>query len=99
MASVSHPSWYVASRVLASTLGGYAFTWGFISLGAMLLFAAGMNLEEASSLSSMLGFLVLLWGFCWAFVAASLARVWLVLAGGGVLMTAAGWWLSRALMH
>ena len=28
--------------------------------------------------------------FCWAFAAASLARVWVVLAGGGALMTGAG---------
>ena len=33
----------------------------------------------------MLGFLVFLAAFCWAFIAASLTRVWVVLAGGGAL--------------
>lgn len=98
MASASNSSWHVASRVAASTLGGYAFTWGFIALGAMLLFAVGMSLDEASSLASMLGFLVFLAVFCWAFIAPSLARVWWVLAGGGGLMSLAGWWLSRVLV-
>jgi hypothetical protein len=45
----------------------------------------------------MLGFLVFLAAFCFAFIAARLARVWTVLAGGGALMSLAGWWLSRGL--
>ncbi len=97
MASTTHSARHVASRVAASTLGGYAFTWGFIALGATLLFASGMDLEEASSLASMLGFLIFLLAFCWAFISPSLSRVWAVLAGGGASMTLAGWLLSRAL--
>jgi hypothetical protein len=45
----------------------------------------------------MLGLLIYLFVFMWAFVAKRLAVVWGVLAGGGVLMTVAGWWLSRSL--
>ena len=37
----------------------------------------------------LLAFLVFLVCFCWAFAAASVARVWIVLAGGGALMTGA----------
>jgi CHASE1-domain containing sensor protein len=42
--------------------------------------------------------LVFLGVFLWAFSARSLARVWLVLAGGGALMTGAAWLVQRALL-
>lgn len=88
----------IGSRILAATLGGYALTWGFIALGAMALFAGGMDLGEAQALVFLLGFLLFLAAFCWAFACRSLARVWGVLAGGGGVMTLAGWLLSRVLM-
>lgn len=97
MAAVSDPSWRVASRVAAGVLGAYAFAWGFVALGAMLLFAAGLDYYDASSLALMLAFLVYLASFCWAFVSRSVARAWAVLAGGGAAMTLAGWLLSLAL--
>jgi len=84
------------SRVCAGILGSYLFTWGFIALGATSLLAAGLRFHEATDLAAMLGFLVFLAAFCFAFIA-NLARVWLVLVGGGALMTLAGWWLSRSL--
>lgn len=88
----------IASRVAASLLGGYAFVWGFVSLGITLLVAAGMPYQEAQPLLFLLAFLVLLGLFCWAWSAASATRVWLVLAGGGAAMTAAAWLLSRAMV-
>jgi len=97
MATVSYSSWHVFSRICAGILGSYVFTWGLIALGASSLIAAGTEFHEATSLVSMLGFLVFLCTFCWAFVAASVVRVWAVLAGGGALMTLSGWWISRAL--
>jgi len=97
MAAAIHSGWHIASRVGASILGAYLFTWGFIALGSAALLAAGLEFHEATNLAAMLGFLVFLAAFCFAFIAASLARVWLVLAGGGALLTFAGWWLSRSL--
>jgi hypothetical protein len=89
---------HIVSRIAAGMLGGYAFTWGFIALGIGLLFAAGMPFHDAESLSYMLAFLIFLIAFLWAFAATSLARVWLVLAGGGALMTGAAWLVQRALI-
>lgn len=89
--------WQVSSRVVASVLGSYAFTWGFIAFVSAGLLRAGFEFHEATELASMLGFLVFLGAFCFAFVAASLVRVWGVLLGGGSLLTVAGWWLSRSL--
>jgi hypothetical protein len=89
--------WQVASRVCAGILGSYAFSWGFIALGGAGLLSAGMEFHEATSLVSMLGFLVFLCAFCFAFISNSLTRVWLLLGGGGAVMTLAGWWLSRSL--
>lgn len=88
---------HVVSRVGASLVGSYAFVWGFISVGIALGVAAGMPYAEAQALLYLLAFLVFLAGFCWAFVAASAARVWAVLGGGGALMTGAAWLLSQSL--
>lgn len=97
MRAASKSSLHIVSRVGASVLGSYVFTWGFIALGSTLLLSAGLAFHEATDLPSMLGFLVFLAAFCFAFIAASLARVWLVLLGGGLLMTLAGWLVSRSL--
>lgn len=85
------------SRIAASLLGGYAFVWGFVTLGIALLMALGMGYGDARTLSYLLAFLVFLAVFCWAFAAASVLRVWLVLAGGGVVMTGFAWLLTRQL--
>lgn len=84
------------SRIAASLLGGYAFTWGFTTLGITLLVAAGMPYGEAQTLLFLLAFLLFLGLFLWAFAAASLRRVWTVLAGGAAVMTTAAWLLTRA---
>ncbi|MDM0089418.1 MULTISPECIES: iron uptake protein [unclassified Variovorax] len=89
---------HLASRIAAGMLGGYAFTWGFIALLIGLLFAAKMEFHDAEALGYILGFIVFLGVFLWAFSARSLARVWLVLAGGGALMTGAAWLVQRALL-
>jgi hypothetical protein len=88
---------HVLSRIAASLLGSYVFVWGFGSLGTLLGVAAGMPYAEAQALVFLVTFLVMLGCFCWAFTAASLTRVWAVLAGGGALMTGASWLLGRAL--
>ncbi len=89
--------WHIASRVAASLLGGYAFVWGFATLGVALMLRAGMPYDDAQTLAYLLAFLVFLAAFCWSFAAASLARVWLTLAAGGAAMTAAAWLLTRNL--
>ncbi len=95
-ASVRHLS--IASRIAAGLLGGWAFVWGFATLGITVQVALGGPYDEASTAMMLLAFLVFLVVFCWSFAAASLARVWAVLAGGAVLMTAAAWLLQRALV-
>jgi hypothetical protein len=87
----------VAARIAASLLGGWAFTWGFVALGITLLVAAGMPYGEAQTLLYLLAFLVFLGLFLWSYAAASVRRVWFVLAGGGAAMTAAAWLLAQAL--
>ena len=87
----------VVSRIAASLLGGYAFVWGFVTLCICLMLLIGMPYGDAQKLAYLLAFLVFLWAFCWAFAAASVVRVWTVLAGGGATMTAAAWLISRSL--
>jgi hypothetical protein len=85
----------IAARVAAGVLGGYTFVWGCATLGIALLLYVGMPYGDARTLVFLLAFVVLLIVFCWAFVAASLIRVWLVLAGGGAVMTGLAWLLTR----
>lgn len=89
---------HVVLRVAAALAGGYGFTWGFAALAIAALFAAGTSLEDAQSLAAMSGFLIFTAAFLWAFAAGSLARVWLVLAGGGAVMAAAASWIQTALV-
>lgn len=89
---------HTASRIAAAVFGGWAFTWGLVSLGIVLLVAAGMPFGDARTLLYLLAFLVFLTLFCWAFAAASLARVWLVLGGGALSMTFAAWAIARTLV-
>lgn len=89
--------WLIGSRILAGVFGAYAFTWGFIAVVSGGLLSAGVEFHEATDLAAMLGFLVFLAAFCFAFVASSLRKVWIVLAGGGAVMTLVGWWLSRGM--
>ena len=62
----------------------------------MLATALGMDFREAVQLLYLFAFLLFLAVFCWAFVARSLLRVWIVLAGGGAAMTLLAWIVTRA---
>jgi hypothetical protein len=77
----------VLSRIAAALLGGYAFASGFATLGIAGLVAAGMAYDQAWTLVMLLVFLLFLVMVLWSFSARSLLRVWLVLAGGGAVMT------------
>ncbi len=91
-------SWFpIASRIAAGLFGGYAFVWGFTTLLIALGLTIGADLDDSWTLAYLLAFLIYLVAFLWAFAAASLLRVWIVLAGGGGLMTGAAWSLTRAL--
>jgi hypothetical protein len=87
MSKVSDVNAWVINRILSALAGGYAFTWGFASLGIAGLAALGVDFHEAETGVLMLAFLVFLGVFLWAFACSSVARVWSVLAGGGGLMT------------
>lgn len=96
MASTLH--WLpLTSRIAASLLGGYGFVWGFTTLVIALGLVGGIDYDESRKLAYLLAFLVFLGAFLWAFAAASLTRVWLVLAGGGALMTGGAWLLTQSL--
>lgn len=86
----------IASRIAASLIGGYAFTWGFTAFGITSLVAMSVDYHAAETGMQMLAFLAFLMVFLWAFSTASLIRLWVVLAGGGMLMTIAAWALQRA---
>jgi hypothetical protein len=86
---------HIVSRVAASLLGGWLFVWGFATLGIALALAAGMVYGEATQLIYLLAFPLFLTMFCWAFAVSSLVRAWAVLAGGGAVMTAIAWVMTR----
>ncbi|MBB6242235.1 iron uptake protein [Rhodanobacter sp. MP1X3] len=78
------------SRVGAAVLGGYAFAWGVVAAITSLLFAVGLEFHDAEFLGAIAGLLAYLVVFLWAIAARRLVVVWVVLLGGGALMTAAG---------
>lgn len=86
------------ARITAALLGGYAFVWGFSSLGIAGLAALGVDFHEAETGVLMLAFLVFLSVFLWAFASSSVARVWAVLAGGGAVMTLSAWLIQQNML-
>ncbi|CAM4286754.1 Iron uptake protein [Comamonas aquatilis] len=76
----------IALRIGAAIFAGYGFTWGFIALTTAVLFALGMAFHDAEHLSAILGLLIYLCAFLWAFAVRSLGRVWAVLVGSGAVM-------------
>ena len=93
------PGWgEVTLRIAAAIVGGYVFTWGFSALGIAGLTGLGVDFHESETAIRLLAFLVYLGLFLWSFAAASLVRVWAVLAGGGAAMTLAALALQRALL-
>jgi hypothetical protein len=88
----------VASRIAAAILGGYIFTWGFAVSSTSGLVAMGVAYDQARTGTMLFAFLIFLGAFLWSFATASIARVWLVLAGGGALMTAVAWYVQRSVV-
>ncbi len=86
------------SRIGAAVLGGYAFCWGFIALGLSGFYAAGMAFHDAEHLSAILGVLLFLIVFLWAFSTPRVGRLWLVLLGGGGLMAGVATLTQNALL-
>jgi glucan phosphoethanolaminetransferase (alkaline phosphatase superfamily) len=87
MAALTSSRFHVVSRTAAAMLGGYAFTWGVIAFATAAMFAAGMEFHDAEHLAAIIGLLVFVVAFLMAFAARSLPKVWLVLAGGGAVLS------------
>jgi len=88
----------ILHRLVAALLGGYAFSWGFTALGVSGLVALGVDFHEAETALLLLAFLVFLSLFLWAFAAASITRIWAVLGGGALFMSAAALGLQHLLL-
>lgn len=88
----------VTARVLAGIFGAYAFTWGFAAAGIAALVGLGVAYHDAEMGVLILAFLLFLGLFLWSFAAASIARVWAVLAGGTALLFTAAWAIQRAIL-
>lgn len=86
LTSHRNPRMVIALRISAAIFAGYGFTWGFIAVATAGLFALGMAFHDAEHLSAILGFLIYLCAFLWAFVDRNLGRVWATLVGGGAVM-------------
>lgn len=89
---------HIVARVTAGIFGSYTFTWGFAAAGVAALVGLGVEYHDAEMGVLMLAFLVFLGLFLWSFAAASIARVWAVLAGGAALMFTAAWAIQRAVL-
>jgi len=88
----------IVSHVLTGVFSAYAFTWGLVALGVSGLVALGVDFHEAETALLLLAFLVFLPLFLWTFTVASRVRIWAVLGGAALLMTAAAWGLQRIML-
>ena len=88
----------IINRIAAALIGGYAFTWGFAALGIAGLVALGVDFHEAEMAVLLLAFLVFLALFLWVFATTRVARAWVLLGGGAVLMITSALALQRALL-
>ena len=88
----------LTARMTAAVFGAYGFTWGFAAAGVAALVGLGVDYHDAEMGVLMLAFLVFLGLFLWSFAAASIARVWAVLAGGAALLFTAAWAIQRAIL-
>ncbi|MEN0035522.1 MAG: iron uptake protein [Cellvibrio sp.] len=89
---------HIVGRIGAAILGGYAFVWGAIALLHASLYALGMPFHDAEHLSSIIGFLLYLTVFLWAFAAQNMTKVWLIFVGGGLVMTASASLIQHLLL-
>lgn len=87
MPKFSSPAWPFASRIFASLVGGYLFTWGLIAISIAGLIPLGVEFHDVEMGMLMLGLLVYLSLFLWGMATDKLTRLWLILFGGGVVMT------------
>lgn len=92
------PALPIVLRILAATVGGYLFCWGFMALALAGGYAGGLSFHDAEHLSAMLGMLVYLGVFLWTFAARSVVRVWVTLVAGAGLMAGAAALVQRALV-
>lgn len=77
-----------AMRLLGAIGGGYALSSLTVAASGVILARWGMARSEAVVLASMLGFVLYLMLLLWACCVRSLARLWLILAGGMAIMAA-----------
>jgi hypothetical protein len=67
-----------------------------MAFGITALSWIGMPFDDTRLLTHLLAFLIYLLVACWAFAAARLAPVCLVLLGGGAAMTGLAWFMTRS---
>ena len=91
-------TWPVLGRFAGAIVAGYVFTFGFVGLATLAGFALGLRYFVAETLAWLACFFVYLAAMLWAFTERSLARVWLVLGGGGLALCGSAWLLSRQLL-
>lgn len=84
--------WAVFSRVIAATLGAYAFTWAAIVLVALIW---PLPRGEAVGVATMLGFLIYAVVAMWVFSVSSVWRVWITIVGWTAAFAALDWWLMQ----
>lgn len=83
----------VSLRVLGAVFGGYALTALMVAAAGAVVARLGMARSEAVVSAAMLGFVAYLALLLWGFSVKSVARLWVTLASGAVVL-AGLWWLA-----
>lgn len=88
----------LVSRIAVAIFGGYAFTWGVITLTITALMVGGGSYADARKVAMLFSFIVFLGAFIWGFSTRRLVIAWVVLVGGGAVMTLMAWMAQRAIL-
>lgn len=90
MSESARHRWSVLSRVVAASIGGYAFTWAAIVFVALVW---PLPRAEAVGVATMLGFVIYAAVAMWVFVTRSAVRAWVGIAGWTAIFVLLNGWL------
>lgn len=85
-------------RTATGFVGGWAFTWGFVTLGIVALVASGVGFDDAQTGVYLIAFLLYLTLLLWSFASRRPWRTGSIILAGALSMSVAAWWWSARLI-
>lgn len=81
-------------RTTTGLIGGWAFTWGFVTFGIVALVASGVGYEDAQLGLHLLAFLIYLALLCWSVATRRPLRAAFTILAAAAALSVAAWFGS-----